>query len=281
MFFSHTKLYTKPNVKTRREGVNADRNKTLACPALCLHAAEIAVKVWNRMPPRRKNTLRDSVYESVKAMIVTGQLPPGARMTEADLAEKLKVSRTPVREALNRLERDDLVTGRPRQGYTVKAFDLTMFREAFEVRELLDGHATELATAKITPDGKKRLRAMVAECERLAASSERNSHDMFKELQVGIDIHRVIAEISGNAMLCDLINKILDKCQHYVWMELLWFDEWKLTRHEHTAIVEAICAGDAKRAGDLARHHVRGSLNNILRMLETKSEYQNFLVGAS
>jgi DNA-binding GntR family transcriptional regulator len=232
------------------------------------------------MPPRRKNTLRDSVYESVKQMIVTGKLPPGARMTEAELAEKLKVSRTPVREALNRLERDDLVTGRPRQGYAVKAFDLDMFREAFEIRELLDGHATELATAKITAEGKARLRAMVAECERLAASPERGSQDMFKELQVGIDIHRVIAEIGGNAMLCDMINKILDQCQHYVWMELLWLDEWKLTRHEHTAIVDAICSGDARRAGDLARHHVRGSRNNILRMLETRTEYRNFLVSA-
>lgn len=229
---------------------------------------------------RKKNTLRDSVYESLKAMIVTGQLSPGARLTENELAANLKVSRTPVREAFNRLERDGLVTGR-RQGYAVKEFDINMFREAFEVRELLDGHATELATAKIAAADKQRLRAMVRECERLASLPDRGRDAMFKELQIGMDIHRVIAELSGNEMLRDLLNGILDKCQHYVWMELIWLDEWRIARDEHSEIVEAICAGDAPRASELARRHIRGSRNNILRLLEAKSEFQSFLARAS
>ena len=233
------------------------------------------------MPKGKKNTLRDSVYGSLKAMIVTGQLAPGARVTENDLAAKLKVSRTPVREALNRLERDGLVTGRPRQGYILKEFDLNMFREAFEVRELLDGYATELATANITPADKERLRYMVRECERLASLPGRNRDDMLQELQIGMDIHRAIAEISGNEMLSGLLNGILDKCQHYVWMELLWLDEWRIARDEHFEIVEAVCAGDAARAAELARQHIRGSRNNILRLLQAKSDYQSFAARAS
>jgi len=118
-----------------------------------------------------KNTLRDSVYTSLKAMIVTGQIPPGSRVTESDIAAKLNVSRTPVREAFNRLERDGLVTGRPRQGYVVTEFDINMFREAFAIRELLDGHATELAAAAATDKDKARLRAMLAECERLGLNA--------------------------------------------------------------------------------------------------------------
>jgi DNA-binding GntR family transcriptional regulator len=230
---------------------------------------------------RSKNTLRDSVYGSLKAMIVTGQLQPGARVTENDLAAKLKVSRTPVREAFNRLERDGLVTGRPRQGYVVKEFDINMFRQAFEVRELMDGYATELATAKISVADKQRLRDMVRECERLASLPDRSRNDMFQELQIGMDIHRVIAEASGNEMLRDLLNGILDKCQHYVWMELLWLDEWRIARDEHCAIVEAICAGEAKRAGELARQHIHGSRNNILRLLQAKSDFQSFTARAS
>ena len=101
------------------------------------------------MKKERKNTLRDSVFEKLKALIITGQIPPGGRVTENEIAERLKVSRTPVREAFNRLERDGLVIGRPRQGYVVAEFNLTMFREAFDIRELLDGRATELAA---TPD---------------------------------------------------------------------------------------------------------------------------------
>jgi DNA-binding GntR family transcriptional regulator len=233
------------------------------------------------MPKGKKNTLRDSVYGSLKAMIVTGQLAPGARITENDLASRLKVSRTPLREALNRLERDGLVSGRPRQGYAVKEFDINMFREAFEVRELLDGYATDLATAKITPADKQRLRDMVRECERLASLPDRSREDMFQELQIGMDIHRAIAEISGNEMLCGLLNGILDKCQHYVWMELLWLDEWRIARDEHFQIVEAVCAGDAARAAELARKHIRGSRHNILRLLQAKSDYQSFVARAS
>jgi len=234
-----------------------------------------------RMPKGKKNTLRESVHGSLKAMIVTGQLPPGARVTENELAARLKVSRTPVREALNRLEQDGLVTGRPRQGYAVKDFDIHMFREAFEIRELLDGYATELATAKITPAEKESLREMIRECERLAALPNRSSEHMFQELQVGMDIHRTVARISGNEMLCGLLNGILDKCQHYVWMELLRLDEWQIARDEHFEIVEAICAGDAARAVERTREHIRGSRNNILRLLQAKSDYQTFLAQAS
>ncbi|AEH85155.1 FadR/GntR family transcriptional regulator [Mesorhizobium opportunistum] len=102
-----------------------------------------------------------------------------------------------------------------------------------------------------------------------------------QELEVGIDLHRVIAEISGNAMLHGMLCGILDKCQHYVWTELLWLDEWKIARNEHAEIVEAICAGDAARAGTLARAHVRGSRDNVLRLLQAKSDYQSFLAKAS
>lgn len=65
------------------------------------------------------------------------------------------------------------------------------------------------------------------------------------------------------------------ECQHYVWTELLWLDGWKIARDEHAEIFEAICAGDAGRAGRLAHSHVRGLRNNVLRLLQAKSDYQS------
>ena len=192
------------------------QNTPTAATAMCVPAER--PENWKGILAKEtKNTLRDSVYSSLKAMIVTGQIPPGSRVTENDIAVKLNVSRTPVREAFNRLERDGLVTGRPRQGYVVTEFDINMFREAFDIRELLDGHATELAAVAATEQDKARLRAMLAECERLAAIPERTNREKFQELEVGIDLHRVIAEISGNVMLHNMLCGILDKCQHYVW----------------------------------------------------------------
>ena len=228
---------------------------------------------------RRKSTLRNSAYESLKGMIITGQLPPGVRLMEVELAERLQVSRTPIREALNRLERDGLVVGR-RQGYAVNTFDLDMFREAFAIREVLDGYATELACANITTAGKQRLRGLIQECEKLAKSPRTREH-MFRELQVGMEIHRAIAEFSGNAMLAETLNGILDKCLHYVWMELLWLDEWQIAREEHAGIVEAICDGDAALASALAKRHIRESCTNASRLLEARGEFQSFLATAS
>ena len=107
----------------------------------------------------KKSTLRDLVYEFLKTMIQTGALQPGSRLPEIDLAARLKVSRTPLREALNRLERDGLVTNKPRHGYFVTMVDVRALEHAFGVREVLDGHAAQLAAERIGSEDKKRLRA--------------------------------------------------------------------------------------------------------------------------
>ena len=228
-----------------------------------------------------RNLLRKSAYDSLKRMIVTGQLPPGSRLTENELALKLKVSRTPIREAFSRLERDGLVASRPRQGFAVREFDMTMLRESFEVREVLDGHATELATALLTDADKKKLKSMLDECERLANIPNRSQEDKFRELQIGLDLHRVIAALSGNEMLCNMLNGILDKCQHYIWLELIGLDDWKEAREEHAAIVQAMCAGNARLAGDHARRHIRIARDEILKLLQAKSDLSSYMAKAS
>jgi DNA-binding GntR family transcriptional regulator len=228
-----------------------------------------------------RGLLRKSTYESLKAMIVTGRLPPGSRVTEIELATRLKVSRTPVREALNQLERDGLVTARPRQGFSIKEFDLTMFRESFDIREVLDGYATELATERMTEADKSRLRSILDECERLAAIPDRTQEDKFLELQLGLELHRCIAELSGNEMLRNMLVSILEKCQHYIWLELIWLDEWKDARDEHAAIINAMCAGDAQLASELSRRHIRTSRDTILKLLQARSDLQSFMAKAS
>jgi DNA-binding GntR family transcriptional regulator len=231
------------------------------------------------MPKRSKSTLRESVYGSLRAMILTGELQPGGRLTEADLALRLKVSRTPLREALNRLERDGLVTYESRRGYAVSAFDLESFEDAFEVREVLDGYAAKRATESIGQDDKTRLRTILRRCEAMAAVAERAMEDLIEEMQLGLEIHRIIARASGNELLADTLSRILDKCQYFVWLELLWLDEWAAARREHAAIIEAICSGQGDLAAELARRHVRGSKNNILRFLKAKTAYRDVLGG--
>jgi DNA-binding GntR family transcriptional regulator len=230
--------------------------------------------------PSKKSTLREAVYDSLKAMIRTGSLQPGSRLTELDLAARLKVSRTPLREALNRLERDGLVTNKPRHGYFVTMVDLRALEDAFGVREVLDGQAAQMATERIGPGDKKRLRALVRRCDTMARQKDRPMEDFVEEMRIGFEIHRIIARVSGNEFLGELLAKIYDKFQHFVWIELLWLDEWEVTRREHAAIVAAVCSGDAEQAAELARRHVRDSRTNIVRFLEARTAYQAVLARA-
>jgi DNA-binding GntR family transcriptional regulator len=229
----------------------------------------------------KKGTLKESVYESLKRMVQTGELRPGSRLTELDLAARLKVSRTPLREALNRLERDGLVTNKPRHGYFVTVFDLKALEDAFDVREILDGHAAQRATERIGPEDKKRLQAIVRQCDVMATVKNRPMEDLVEEMRLGFEIHRIIARVSGNEFLSELLSKIFDKFQHFVWIELLWLDEWDVARREHADIVEAICSGNGEQAADLARRHVRGSRNNIVRFLQARTAYQEAVARAS
>ncbi len=229
----------------------------------------------------KKSTLKESAYESLKAMILTGELQPGSRLTEIDLANRLKVSRTPLREALNRLERDEFVTNRPRQGYFVAEFDLKKLEDTLEIREILDGHAAKQAAARIESADKERLWSIIRQCDEMARMHDPSLEHMIEEMRLGLDVHRIIAEVSGNDLLSDMISKILDKVQHFIWIELLWLDEWHSARDEHKAIVEAVCSGNGAHAMELARNHVRGSKQNILRFMRAKTAYQSSLARAS
>ena len=82
-------------------------------------------------------------------------------------------------------------------------------------------------------------------------------------------------------MLCNMLNDILDKCQHYIWLELITLDDWKEARDDHAAIVQAMCAGDARLAGEHARRHIRESRDEILKLLQTKSDLRNYMAKAS
>jgi DNA-binding GntR family transcriptional regulator len=221
-----------------------------------------------------RGQLRQTTYEAIKAMIVTGQLTPGRRLTELELVEQLQVSRTPVREALNRLERDGLVIERPRTGFAVVHFDEAMLRNVFDTRAVLDEYATRLAIARITDDEVEVLRGLVGVCERLAANDP-TPRGRLEEMQTGLEIHRLIAQYSGNPLLADMLNGLLEKCQVYVWMELTQLNDWQEARNEHHAIVEAIAARDVEKACRETRQHINQSRDGILKMMNLQRDFRD------
>lgn len=221
-----------------------------------------------------QSPLRRSSYEAIKAMIVTGQLAPGRRVTELDLAEQLQVSRTPVREALNRLQRDGLVVERPRTGFAVVQFDETMLREVFDLRLELDSYATRLAVLRITDEQVMSLTEILDKCDELARTDP-SPRGRLEEMELGMELHRQIARISGNSLLAELLDGLLVKCQVYVWMELTQLDEFHAARADHRMIVEAIAARDADQACEHSRSHIRQSRDGILGLLQMKRDMRD------
>lgn len=221
------------------------------------------------MTPISPIRLRHSAYDAVKSLIITGQLPPGARVTEAELTDRLGVSRTPIREALNRLERDGLVEGRAKSGYAVAAFDARTAREAFDLRATLEVQSVVLACRHASDAHHHALRAIIAECEGLADQDPRFK---LREFQLGMEVHRTLAEAGGNRMLAGIVRDLLDRCQVYVWMDLTALDNWQAARAEHRALVEAVCARDEARATAVITAHIADARANVVDLMEARSD---------
>jgi DNA-binding GntR family transcriptional regulator len=211
-------------------------------------------------------TLGDRAYSALKRLILTGELRPGERLAEAELAQRLAVSRTPLREALSKLGHEKLVVARPHLGYVVVDLDSKAICDLLDIREVLDVHAARLAVVSATERDLLLLRRCLDELEDVLAKRDTDEPDLATEIALGIRIHSIIAEATGNQYLIDTLAQIYERQQLAVWLDVLWVDQWQISIAEHREIVEAVCARDADRSAEAARVHVRRSLQNILRV---------------
>ena len=210
-----------------------------------------------------RGTLRQRAYDTLKANILNGNLCRGERLSETRLMQEFEIGRTPVREALNQLEREGLVVGRPNSGYSVANFDMEAVCDLLVVREGLDAIAAELAAEVATDSDFERLQGVMSEIEALDSAHTRSPETYAKELELGLKVHEVIAEATGNGPLIEIIRRVYDQLRVALWLEVLWIDVWKDAIEEHRAIVDALLARDGKRAVEAAREHVRATRENM------------------
>lgn len=212
-------------------------------------------------------SLRQKTYDALKDLILTGQLKPAERISESRIAGRLGVSRTPMREALMKLEKEGLVVGQRNVGYSVVDIDLNAVRELLVVREALDAKAAELACATATEADLDRIREIIAEMERLDQTAKTTPVDAARQLELGLRIHRVIAEIARNAALSRVTDQIYQQLQMALLLELMWVDLGDLALAEHRRIADSICARDVPGAIAAACAHVRSSIENLEKIL--------------
>ncbi|GAB2519079.1 GntR family transcriptional regulator [Nocardia heshunensis] len=196
--------------------------------------------------------LTDSIHEVLKTAIFRNQLAPGTPLSVPELARQLAVSRTPVREAVQRLIYEGLAVHAPHRGAQVSRVDLDDLRELYVVRESLEGLAARLATERLDTARLHTLRAIIDEHEHaLAVGADQATH-----IELDVRFHRTVREIAGNPHLSAALEPIAGRS--HIALHSLWrnADAPRLALDEHAQIVAGMATGDPELAETAARRHI-------------------------
>lgn len=194
--------------------------------------------------------LWDRVTTVLRDWILDGRLHPGDRLVERTIAEELGVSRLPVRDAINILKGEGLLTSRPRQGVTVRRITHREVVEIFEVRLALEVLAARLAADRARPEDVAELRALVVSARTSLEAGETVTLDHANNA-----IHDKIVEIADN----DVLSTVLAPLKGRLGWLLRQNGRPELIHAEHGEICEAIASHDVELAGELAVRHVETS----------------------
>ena len=222
----------------------------------------VPIKLDNYKP------LRELVFESLREAILSQQLEPGERMMEIQLAEEMGVSRTPVREAIRKLELEGLVVMIPRKGAYVAGLSLKDVAEVFEIRRVLEGLAAELAVDRITDDELENLERYLV---KIAEDIERS--DLNKVVETDTDFHTLLYQASRNQRLAQIINNLREQIQRFRATSLSHPGRMKEALEEHRKIVEAISSRDSETARRLAQEHIENAENSMMEMIHNDGKF--------
>jgi DNA-binding GntR family transcriptional regulator len=203
-------------------------------------------------PPVDNSTLWERVYRTLRAEILANTLLPGTELLEVGLAERLGVSRGPVREALGRLASEGLVVIQSRRGAFVAGLSKQAFLEAYQVREALECLAVRLATPKLTPRDLRSLERLIADMQRAVARN-----DVARFFDKNAAFHRLFVDVSDNHRLQDMHRQLIGEMGRYAGLSLALRGNMARSIEEHQGILEAARAGDTQRAEELVGEHIR------------------------
>lgn len=209
-------------------------------------------------PDRR----RPSVYERIKQAILSGELEPGQPMVEANLADWCEVSRTPVREALTRLEQDGLV-GRGDRGLVVRESSPEEILDIYETRIVLEATAARFAADRRSTHDLLLMRRILPRMADMAAE------DSAAKAMVNAEFHKLIWRASHNGALIDLLERLNMHLGRYPATTLAFPGRWESAGQEHQQLVDAIDSRDGDHAAEIAGAHFTAARDIRLKLWET------------
>ncbi len=206
--------------------------------------------------------LADQAYEKIRKDILSCCLSPGTQIAQSQLAEQYHTGLTPIREALQRLAHEKLVTPIPRSGYIVSLVTYSDIRELFELRNILEISAVRLAAIRGSQEQLSAIR-------KIADFSYRyNDHeDYIRFLKLNTDFHCSIARLAGNRRLTEALSKILDELTRVFHMGLDLKDSADEMRDEHLSLSQALIERDGDLAVKIIQSQIDRSAQRVMEAI--------------
>ena len=224
----------------------------------------------DRIKNMRETSLAKLVREDLLEHILKGQMQPGDRINEPDVAKRLQVSRVPVREALRELESSGLVVSRKHAGVFVRAIEAQEVRDLYEIRSLLDGFAGAKAAALPTASRQLLTNALSASITAMQrAQSQHNLHAYYSE---NLNFHWLIVVTAHNEQLSHTYQEVVQKLHLARLQSLAEVSGMATSIAEHQSIRGAIEQGDAPRVQNLLAKHVSQAYLRLSRSLPPNEE---------
>ena len=211
--------------------------------------------------------LRELVFENIRQAIVKGIFAPGERLMEIQLADDLGVSRTPVREAIRKLELEGFVVMIPRRGTYVANLSIKDINDVYEIRISLDVLAAGLAAERIEPEELEELNRLLLEISEAARTGP-----MDKIVRLDTAFHDVLYKASRNDRLRNIINNLREQITGIRGTSMRYPGRLADTLEEHRALVDSIAARDSERAQAAARIHLENAEHTLLKAMAEEQQ---------
>lgn len=206
--------------------------------------------------------LRELLCENIRQAIIDGTFSPGERLMEIQLADEMGVSRTPVREAIRKLELEGFVVMIPRRGTYVADISIRDITEIYEIRTCLDVLSAGLAAERITDEELEALNRLLVEIGQYIAEN-----NMEKIVEADTAFHDILYQASRNERLRSIINNLREQLTGIRGRSMSYPGRLVETMDEHRALVDSIAARDVERAQNAARVHIENAEHTLMKSL--------------
>jgi len=208
----------------------------------------------------RSASLASAAQQEIERLILAGELPPGAKLTEATLSERLGVSRGPIREAFRRLEETGLVRQEKNRGVFVRDIPLEEAAEIYDLRAVMDELAGRRLAQAITAEQSRALRGIVERMEQAARADDADAYHL-----LNLEFHDRLVEFAGNRKMATVYRRLVKELSLARRRNLSEQQALSHSVAEHRQILKVIASGDAAAAGRALYEHAEASKQRMLR----------------